>query len=43
VHLTYRTAWVDEIGALQLRADIYDRDAAALAALSAAGVAAPGA
>ncbi|PKP62758.1 MAG: murein L,D-transpeptidase, partial [Alphaproteobacteria bacterium HGW-Alphaproteobacteria-8] len=43
VHLTYRTAWVDDGGALQLRSDIYGRDSAALEALNAAGVAAPGA
>lgn len=43
VHLTYRTAWIDDAGALQLRADVYRRDAAALAALTAVGVAAPGA
>ena len=41
VHLTYRTAWVDGDGVLQLRADIYGRDGAALEALNAAGVAGP--
>lgn len=41
VHLTYRTAWVDEAGVDQFRADIYGRDAAVLDALRAAGVGAP--
>lgn len=27
VHITYRTAWVDEVGVLQFRDDIYGRDA----------------
>ncbi|MEM7525004.1 MAG: L,D-transpeptidase family protein [Pseudomonadota bacterium] len=38
VHLTYRTAWVDEYGQRQFRDDIYGRDARILAALRAAGV-----
>jgi murein L,D-transpeptidase YcbB/YkuD len=33
VHLTYQTAFVDEAGKLQLREDIYGRDARLLAAL----------
>jgi murein L,D-transpeptidase YcbB/YkuD len=40
VHLTYRTAWVDDAGQPQFRADIYRRDAAVVQALVAAGVAA---
>ncbi len=38
VHLTYRTAWVDETGVRQFRDDVYGRDARILAALQAAGV-----
>lgn len=33
VHIQYWTAWVDPAGALQLRDDVYRRDAAVLAAL----------
>jgi murein L,D-transpeptidase YcbB/YkuD len=33
VHITYQTAFVDESGHLQIREDIYGRDAATLAAL----------
>ncbi len=43
VHLIYRTAWVDAAGVLQLRGDIYGRDALALDALRALGLEAPGA
>ncbi len=39
VYLTYRTAWVDELGQPQFRADIYGRDRTIAAALNAAGVA----
>lgn len=38
VHLTYRTAWVDDAGVRHFREDIYGRDARVLAALRAAGV-----
>lgn len=39
VYLTYRTAWVDELGRPQFRADVYGRDRTVAAALGAAGVA----
>ncbi len=38
VHLTYRTAWIDENGVEQFRGDIYGRDRKIADALSAAGV-----
>ena len=38
VHLTYRTAWVDDAGVRQFRSDVYGRDARVLSALQAAGV-----
>ncbi len=38
VHLTYRSAWIDENGVEQFRGDVYDRDAKIAAALQAAGV-----
>ncbi len=38
VHLTYRTAWVDDAGVDQFRGDVYGRDAKVFAALDAAGV-----
>jgi murein L,D-transpeptidase YcbB/YkuD len=39
VHLTYRTAWVDEASGLdQFRADVYGRDATIWAALEGAGL-----
>jgi murein L,D-transpeptidase YcbB/YkuD len=41
VHLTYRTAWVEDKGGDAFRADIYGRDEAVLEALRAAGVEAP--
>lgn len=41
VHLTYRTAWVDEAGTLQLRGDVYGRDADVLNALRALGLETP--
>src|SRR5262249_35248254 len=33
VHITYQTAFVDEAGKLQIRPDVYGRDARVLAAL----------
>ncbi|TVQ54925.1 MAG: murein L,D-transpeptidase [Rhodobacteraceae bacterium] len=41
VHLTYRTAWIDDFGRPQFRADVYGRDALVLDALRALGVDAP--
>jgi murein L,D-transpeptidase YcbB/YkuD len=41
VHLTYRTAVIDDFGALRFRPDIYGRDAKVADALRAAGVALP--
>ncbi len=38
IHLEYRTAWVDETGRPEYRADVYGRDARILAALRAKGV-----
>ena len=38
VHLTYRTAWVDQAGVEQFRADIYGRDKTIGTALAKAGV-----
>ena len=38
VHLTYRSAWIDEDGVEQFRGDIYARDRKIAAALQAAGV-----
>jgi murein L,D-transpeptidase YcbB/YkuD len=43
VHLTYRTAWVDERGVDQFREDIYGRDATVFEAMMNAGLDAPGA
>lgn len=43
VHLVYRTAFTDALGTLHLREDVYGRDAAILEALTAEGVALPGA
>lgn len=39
VHIVYRTAWVDAAGRLQLRRDVYGRDAKVSAALVKAGLA----
>ncbi len=41
VHLYYSTAWIDDAGRPQFRADVYGRDAAVSAALRAHGVDAP--
>lgn len=41
VHLTYRTAWVDEAGLDQFRQDIYGRDSLVADAMIEAGVAMP--
>ncbi|MGB0411356.1 MAG: L,D-transpeptidase family protein [Pikeienuella sp.] len=38
VHLTYRTAWVDDGGTMQFRADVYGRDALIRSALGELGV-----
>lgn len=38
VYLTYRTAWVDAMGRIQFRDDVYGRDAHVLAGLRNAGV-----
>ena len=38
VHLIYRTAFVDELGVINYRKDIYGRDAAIYEALIEAGV-----
>lgn len=38
VHLTYRTAWVDEAGLDQFRTDVYGRDRKVFQALGAAGL-----
>jgi murein L,D-transpeptidase YcbB/YkuD len=42
VYLTYRSAWVDDAGARQFRADVYHRDELVSQALIAAGVHIPG-
>jgi L,D-transpeptidase YcbB len=41
IHLTYRTAWIDATGALQLRGDVYGRDALVLRALRDLGLETP--
>lgn len=41
IHITYRTAWIDDNGALQLRGDVYGRDALVLRALRELGLEAP--
>lgn len=41
VHLTYRTAWIDETGSPQFRHDVYGRDKRIFSALEAAGVTSP--
>ena len=38
VHLIYRTAFVDELGVINYRRDIYGRDAAIYEALIEAGI-----
>lgn len=38
VHLTYRTAWIDDAGVTQFRSDVYGRDRKVARALEAAGV-----
>jgi murein L,D-transpeptidase YcbB/YkuD len=43
VHLTYRTAWVDDLGRHNFRSDVYGRDRTVAAALATAGVDVPGA
>lgn len=42
VHITYRTAWIDEAGERQFRGDVYGRDRLVMDALAAAGVALAG-
>ncbi|MDT8342920.1 MAG: L,D-transpeptidase family protein [Thermohalobaculum sp.] len=42
VHITYRTAWIDDAGDRQFRGDIYGRDRLVMTALAAAGVALAG-
>lgn len=38
VHITYRTAWIDETGTSQFRGDVYGRDVQVMDAMRAAGV-----